>query len=333
MFFRLRFDLPDVGPCGGGIDGGFCYVMDFMSDNQVFQIYVNGQSQIINPSSNYGNTGFFYNNRAFIELCSDWQNGSNELIVHIKSGTSLAGFLAQARIPDVPDDSTTPICISTNEITVTLEAPDFQVQLSPTDLDAGSYSLCNGVDLSAENISFSCADIGENTSTLIVQASVNNQFQSTCTTTVNVIEGSELCPDCPQDISNSLIPNPDFEDGTCDPTDIARDNNQETNGLACADSWNQATNATSDYFDLITFPDRSLRQGFNGTAGMVNPSPPNGSDHFVGSWRNSLRLEDDPIMPGIQEQEYIEYVGANLSSPIIEDTSVSYTHLTLPTKA
>ena len=311
LFFRLSFELPDGGPCGGSIDGNFCYVMDFMSDNQVYQIYVNGLPQFDNPQPDYGNTGFFYSNREFIELCSDWQGGLNEMIVHVKSGTSLAGFLAQARIPELPLESTTPVCISNNEITLELVAPDFTAELSPEDLDAGSYSLCNGVELDAENTTFTCADIGENISTLIVSATVNNGFQSSCQTIINVVEGNEPCPLGPcNDLSASLIPNPDFEDLAVDGQE-PNDNSQ----LSRAAQWEQATGATSDYFSLSSYPTRTEVPDF------LCPVPPNGSDHFVGAGRGSSIPRFDPESG--EEQVYLEYVGACLLSPIVEN--ITYT--------
>ena len=40
----------------------------------------------------------------------------------------------------------------------------------------------------------------------------------------------------------SLIPNPSFESNTCCPSSVSQ--------LYCADNWVQASNATSDYFNL-----------------------------------------------------------------------------------
>lgn len=304
MFFRLEFNLPNTGPCGGDISNSFCYVMDFMSDNTVFQIYINGLPQIQNPVPSYQEQDFRYRNREFIELCKDWQAGNNEMVVHVKSGETYAGFLAQARIPVVPDNPTVPITICKDEITVTLDAPDFQVQLLPSDLDTGSYSLCNGVELSALNTFFTCANIGENISTLIVQASVNPNFESSCQTIVNVIEGSEACPEDPcNDLSASLIPNPDFE--------ILANGQEPTSSsqLDRAQSWVQATDATSDYFSLSNYPDREDIEGY------LNPPPPNGSDHFVGGWRGFDRPRTDPVTG--ETQEYVEYVGGCLLDPIV----------------
>jgi len=304
VFFKLDLNLPATGPCGGAVASSFCYVMDFMSDNQVYQIYINGQQQILNLNADYRFRGFEYRNRQLIELCSDWRSGINEMIVHIKSSNSKAGFLAQARIPDLPTDPTTPICISQNEITVTLDAPEFQVTLSPEDLDAGSYSLCNGVDLSAANATYTCANIGENIATLTVQASINNQFQSSCQTIVNVVEGMEACPDCPQSLSTSLIPNPDFEELA---NGVEPDDNEQ---LSRAANWVQATGATSDYFSLLGHANRDNPPGeLMEMPPMLNET----SLRWVGGWRNTDSNNTAP-------EDYIEYIGAELLSTLQADT-------------
>ncbi len=136
----------------------------------------------------------------------------------------------------------------------------------------------------------------------------------------NLVGAPNECDPC--DISNSLIPNPDFEDGSCDPTDIGTEGNLNSNALFCATSWEQATQATSDYFDLVTFPDRSQRPS-SPNIGMFNPPPPNGSNHFIGGWRDPSPQADIRDPETNEPQEYIEYVGAELLSPIIAGSPFS----------
>ena len=87
----------------------------------------------------------------------------------------------------------------------------------------------------------------------------------------------------------SLIPNPSFEDTLCCPTASAQ--------LNCANNWVQASDATSDYFNLcgysssVNAPDNPLPGGGSGFAGFINDS------------------------------SYAEYIGACLNSPMLAGTS------------
>jgi gliding motility-associated-like protein len=70
----------------------------------------------------------------------------------------------------------------------------------------------------------------------------------------------------------SLIPNPSFEQRSCCPSALSQ--------LACADSWIQASNGTSDFFDTCGVQ-RIAQQGFS-----LPPTPlPNGSG-YVGFYNN-----------------------------------------------
>jgi gliding motility-associated-like protein len=68
----------------------------------------------------------------------------------------------------------------------------------------------------------------------------------------------------------SLIPNPSFEDMTCCPAFVSQ--------LNCADFWIQASNATSDYFNLCNYtgifnsPDTPIPGGGSGYAGFYSNS-------------------------------------------------------------
>lgn len=110
IYFRLKFNLGEnVNPTD------FHLKMDFYADNSVHEIFVNGSPQSVNnpilpqnPSNPYGYTGFQSGKQVSISLENDWQSCENEIIVHVKSGASFVGFLAQnssicleAQVPDL----------------------------------------------------------------------------------------------------------------------------------------------------------------------------------------------------------------------------------------
>lgn len=308
LFYKIEFDLPATGPCGSPIANGFCYAMDFLADNSVYQIYVNGVDQGFDPpSSIYSFAGFSYGNRREAELCSDWLEGPNELVVHIKSGGCCSGFLSKAKFPELPADSGTAICLSRESIDVTLEAPDFEVILTPEDIDLGSYSPCNDLEMTIVNNVFSCDDIGENISELVLGF---GDSANSCQTTVNVMEGDQPCPDDPcNDLSASLIPNPGFEilaNGE-EPTDVS--------DLDHAASWEQATEATSDYYSTVnnSFPDRMHMGETLQMPEQINPE----SNRWVGGWQNTVYEDTDP-------EDYIEYIGTELLSPLVQGETYTF---------
>jgi gliding motility-associated-like protein len=101
-YYRLNIDLPCFNECGFSYadSGVYCLTMDFFTDNSVNEIYVNGIPQSPNqpllPVANqYFNTGYNAAGGLTIQLCNDWQPGSNELIVKVSSGGPFEGFLAQ----------------------------------------------------------------------------------------------------------------------------------------------------------------------------------------------------------------------------------------------
>ncbi len=107
-----------------------------------------------------------------------------------------------------------------------------------------------------------------------------------CVCTGNYGSGTEV---------ESIIPNPSFEDYNCLP--------QSYSELNCADTWQQATNATSDYFLSLSYMP------------IVVPQPiPNG-DACVGGY-----LVKNYLGPG---QHYMEYIGACLPEPLL--AGVEYT--------
>lgn len=98
-YYRYRFDLhPDVDPASFGVG------LDFMADNAVWEVYVNGVPQSgktsglpQNPTNPYFHYGFHLVNAAQTSLRHDWRTGANEIVVHVKSGAPYEGFLTQAR--------------------------------------------------------------------------------------------------------------------------------------------------------------------------------------------------------------------------------------------
>jgi gliding motility-associated-like protein len=94
----------------------------------------------------------------------------------------------------------------------------------------------------------------------------------------------------------SLIPNSSFEDHTCCPASFSQ--------LNCAVSWQQASGATSDYFNTC---------GYTGGTGGLNPMPlplPNGGAGAAGFFSN----------PGWEEN-----IGTCLNSPMLAGTQYTIT--------
>ena len=86
---------------------------------------------------------------------------------------------------------------------------------------------------------------------------------------------------------NSIIPNPSFEDNTCCPSSYSQ--------LNCAVDWNQATYASSDYFNMCDyFPS------------WITTPLPGGGEACVG---------------GYQTEGYQEYVGSCLTNPMVAGES------------
>ena len=97
-YYRFRFDIdPLVDPDQVVLN------IDFYSDNAAYEIYVNGVAQSTHYSSipnsgaadPYQYQGYIAANRLAMALAEDFVTGTNEIIVHIKSGVPYEGFLAQ----------------------------------------------------------------------------------------------------------------------------------------------------------------------------------------------------------------------------------------------
>ncbi len=98
-YYRYQFSLdPSVNP------SKFALQMNFLSDNDVAEVFVNGVAQSPlttglpqNTSNPYFFVGYKEENAAKTTLNHSWQTGPNEVIVQIKSGVPKEGFLAQIR--------------------------------------------------------------------------------------------------------------------------------------------------------------------------------------------------------------------------------------------
>jgi gliding motility-associated-like protein len=101
-WYRLIINLPSQ-ICGQSVTtaSAYCLSLDFMADNCVESIYVNGALNYSTSASNpYFYAGFSLSNKVIATLCNNWQVGTNTVLVSVVSGTNanggLTGFLAQA---------------------------------------------------------------------------------------------------------------------------------------------------------------------------------------------------------------------------------------------
>ncbi len=99
-YYQYQFNLdPSVDP------SSFSLLMNFMADNDLAAVWVNGTQQSVtgvpqdsNPSDDpYQFLGFHTANTAQTTLSSNWQTGTNTIVVQVKSGQPFEGFLAQIR--------------------------------------------------------------------------------------------------------------------------------------------------------------------------------------------------------------------------------------------
>ncbi|NIH80978.1 DUF7927 domain-containing protein [Amycolatopsis viridis] len=100
-YYRYQFTLDSV------VDpGAFTLAMNFLADNTVTEVYVNGVPQSSKttglPSAPAGQDPYFFAGfktpaAAQTTLNHDWRSGLNTMVVQVKSGQGAEGFLAQMR--------------------------------------------------------------------------------------------------------------------------------------------------------------------------------------------------------------------------------------------
>jgi len=95
FYFSRSVDLPDFYECDRNIENDFCLNVDFLVDNDVWIITVNGVNNYSSPVTTDPNyyQGFVTPRTA--ALCQGWQAGSNEITFQVKSAIPKAGFLAR----------------------------------------------------------------------------------------------------------------------------------------------------------------------------------------------------------------------------------------------
>ena len=116
------------------------------------------------------------------------------------------------------EDSIAPTAVCAN-ITVQLNSSG-NADIVPSDIDGGSTDNCGIPELTASQLNFSCADVGENTVTLTVTDASGNE--DTCTAIVTVedtIEPTVLCKNITVQLDNtgsvSILPQ-DIDGGSAD---------------------------------------------------------------------------------------------------------------------
>lgn len=105
FFYKMDFNLPCTNPCGTSYNNNnsFCLSLDLLTDNSIYEIYVNGIPQ----SSNLGNlipiltdpyhaVGFNLKGMISVSLCNNWKAGANSLVIQSISSAPVTGLLVQA---------------------------------------------------------------------------------------------------------------------------------------------------------------------------------------------------------------------------------------------
>lgn len=100
-YYKLTFTLPSQ-VCGQPVTNpnAYCLSMDYYADNSVYEIYVNGSLDYVNSGFTLpynSNNSFGSGQQSSVTLCNHWVAGSNEIIVHVRSGAptypGYTGFL------------------------------------------------------------------------------------------------------------------------------------------------------------------------------------------------------------------------------------------------
>ncbi len=134
----------------------------------------------------------------------NWSNGSTSFMIqNVVAGvygvtvTDASGCAAQGQVTVVSADVTPPV-VSTQNITVSLEA-NGSVTINGDMVDDGSFDNCSMVSVVVSPQTFTCANLGQNTVTVQVTDSSNNQ--STGTAIVTVVDQTPPVVTCPPNIS------------------------------------------------------------------------------------------------------------------------------------
>ena len=162
-YYVYDFELdPAVNPAA------FSLQMNFLADNSVAEIYVNGTAQTVAGVPQAGNLngyqfgGFQVANAAATTLANDWQTGQNRLVVRVQSGAPYEGFLGYV--------TPSPACGTTPRVSVAKTAPATAVAGSPisytvTALNTGSVAadgtvVTDTLPASLSNPTWTCAASG-----------------------------------------------------------------------------------------------------------------------------------------------------------------------------
>lgn len=99
IYYKLIIDLPMCTSYTA--PNAYCVTLNMMADNCVKEVFLNGvsnyQSAVSNPRLH---AGFTTSNQVIVNLCNNWQPGTNTVIVHVISAAysngGLEGFWATA---------------------------------------------------------------------------------------------------------------------------------------------------------------------------------------------------------------------------------------------
>ncbi|MEP7323820.1 MAG: gliding motility-associated C-terminal domain-containing protein [Saprospiraceae bacterium] len=96
LYFRRIITLPATNACNIPVETTYCLDMEFIADNCVYEVQINGVSNYhyTNPAYPYRYDG--YQNKIPVKMCKGWKAGANTMMVHVKSCPSAAGLLAEA---------------------------------------------------------------------------------------------------------------------------------------------------------------------------------------------------------------------------------------------
>jgi gliding motility-associated-like protein len=182
-YYKLSFNLPASTPCGQPINqtNAYCLSIDFYSDNCVWEIFVNGISNYLSTQTN----PYYYSGhqiKTSVNLCSNWQPGTNNIIVHVKSGSNpfptWTGFMAEVNLTQSTSPST-----FTNSVNLSVNP---------------SYSVCSGSSISISatgatsytwnpgGFTGQSIVVSPPTTTIYTVTGSNGSCSSTATTSVNV---------------------------------------------------------------------------------------------------------------------------------------------------